>query len=235
MHKANAGKDPPPKEELIAVPHSKVFPDNGTKRLVFPGPSYALADVKMKQDDNGRYALYATKDYAFGDRVYEFWRIDWPFGGRGPIDMVASTKLNENDLPEGTVIRLDPTECAAKKDRSGHYQFSGWDLLTEHSCEPNLTYNDLDEDEEDEWQGAYATRDIKEGEKLTIDYNSVLWDRSDSKNAGECNCGASKCVGSVMGFKVSIFVYNIYDIRIHLHRGMFNLVFSHQNYAFLDF
>mmetsp|Transcript_34012 Transcript_34012/g.68502 ORF Transcript_34012/g.68502 Transcript_34012/m.68502 type:complete len:283 (-) Transcript_34012:197-1045(-) len=203
MHKADVGEGPPPKEELIVVPHHKVSTDsdNNANRLVFPGPSYALADVEMKQDDDGKYALYSTKDFAFGERVYEFWRMDWPFGGRDPIDMVASNKLNENDLTDGTIMRLVPTECAAKKDRSGHFLFSGWDLLTQHSCEPNLTYNDLHEDEEDEWQGAYATRAIKKGEKLTIDYNSVLWDRSDSRNADECNCGAGKCVGTMMGFK----------------------------------
>jgi hypothetical protein len=223
MHKADIGEGPP--QNIIVVPHHKVSTDTdnaNVNRLVFPGPSYALADVEMKQEDNGTYALYCTKDFAFGERVYDFWRCDWPFGGRDPIGMVASTKLKENDPTEGTTVRLVPTECAAKKDRSGHFQFSGWDLLTQHSCEPNLTYNDIHEDEDDNWQGAYATRDIKKGEKLTIDYNSVLWDRSDSKNADECKCGAGKCVGTMMGFKVCKFknitleyTQNRYSIQVY--------------------
>ena len=183
-------------------PASVANPDrNNATRLVFPGPSYALAEVVVRQNDAGEWALYAEKDFAFGKRVYEFWRCDWPFGGRSPIDMVASTKLGKYDLAEGTVINIDPHLCAAKKDRSGHYQFSGFDLFSSHSCKPNLTCNDIHEDEDDEWQGACATRDIKSGEVLTIDFNSVFWDRSSSLGARECHCGSPKCVGTKAGFK----------------------------------
>ena len=209
MHKADIVEEPGPKpsEELIVVPRSEESAATGTDttRLVFPGPSCALAKIEIKQHDNGMHALYAAKDFCFGDRVYEFWTKDWPFGGRGPIDMVASTKLAHGDLPEGTTIHLLPTECAAQKDRSGHYKFSGWDLLVQHSCEPNLAYNDLHEEEDDDWRGAYAVRAITKGEKLTVDFNCILWDRSDSMNADECHCGAAKCVGTMKGFKVSYF------------------------------
>jgi len=208
MHRADAGKEPPPKEELIVV-HHRLHVSSDTKRLVFPGPSHALAIVDMKQDDKGNYALYASKDCAFGERVYEFWRGDWPFGGSVPIHMVSSSKLSDQDLREGTVIPFAPAECAAKKSRSGHYQFSGFDLLLEHSCSPNLTYNDLHEYEDDNWQNAYAVRAIKAGEKLTIDFNSVFWDRSDSQAADECNCGAANCVGTRKGFKVCCSVWHI--------------------------
>lgn len=208
MHMADVGKGPPLKEEIISIPVQSPSDEsdahNGPKpkRLVFPGPSCALAGVEVKQDDEGEWYLCASKDYAFGERVYEFWRNDWPFGGVGPIDMVASTKLSDGDLPEGTVIRVNPSQCAAKKDRSGHYKFSGWDLLVAHACVPNITYCDLHDNEDDEWQAAYATRNIKAGEKLTIDFNSVFWDRSDSPAADECHCGSAKCVGMKKGFKV---------------------------------
>jgi len=176
---------------------------SNSPRLVFPGPSYALAKIVVRQNDVGEWTLHAAKDFTFGERVYEFWRSDWPFGGRDSIVMVASTKLNEFDLPEGTGINRNPKECAAKEDRSGHCQFSGFDLLVSHSCVPNLTYNDLHEDEDDEWQGAYATRTIKSGEELTTDFNSVLWDRSSSSGANACDCGTSNCVGTKAGFKVT--------------------------------
>lgn len=196
LHKADIGEGTRPKEVLAYTPPpapvSGPNSSSSANRLVFPGPSYALADVVVRQNDSGDWALYAIKDFAFGERVYEFWRCDWPFGGRNPVDMVASTKLNKDDLPEGTAINVDPNTCTAKKDRSGHYQFSGFDLFVLHSCEPNLTYNDIHEDEDDEWQGAYATRDIKSGEVLTIDFNSVFWDRSSSSAAEECHCGSSK-------------------------------------------
>lgn len=205
LYKADVGEGTRPKEVLAYTPPPASLANpaaNNATRLVFPGPSYALAEVAVRQNDAGEWTLYAAKDFAFGQRVYEFWRCDWPFGGRNPIDMVASTKLGKDDLPEGTVINVDPNLCAAKKDRSGHYQFSGFDLFVAHSCEPNLTYNDIHEDEDDEWQGAYATRAIKSGEALTIDFNSVFWDRSSSPGARECHCGSSKCVGTKAGFKV---------------------------------
>jgi hypothetical protein len=204
LYKADVGEGTRPKEVLAYTPPPASLTNpaaNNATRLVFPGPSYALAEVAVRQNDAGEWTLYAAKDFAFGQRVYEFWRCDWPFGGRNPIDMVASTKLGKDDLPEGTVINVDPNLCAAKKDRSGHYQFSGFDLFVAHSCEPILTYNDIHEDEDDEWQGAYATRDIKSGEVLTIDFNSVFWDRSSSPGARECHCGSSKCVGTKAGFK----------------------------------
>ena len=209
MHKADIGEGTRPKEVLAYTPPASVSSPSclsNTMRLVFPGPSYALAQVTVRQNDLGQWTLHAAKDFAFGERVYEFWRSDWPFGGRDSVVVVSSTKLDKFDLPEGTVINLDPKECAAKKDRSGHFQFSGFDLLVSHSCLPNLTYNDLHEDEDDEWQCAYATRDIKSGEALTIDFNSVFWDRSGSSGANDCHCGTSKCVGTKAGFKVSFLV-----------------------------
>ena len=202
LHKADIGEGPRPREVLPPVAIVSSPSADNAPRLVFPGPSYALAEVVVRQNDAGEWALYAKRDFAFGERVYEFWRCDWPFGGRSPIDMVASTKLGKYDLAEGTVINIDPHLCAAKKDRSGHFQFSGFDLFASHCCEPNLTYNDIHEDEDDDWQGAYATRAIKSGEVLTIDFNSVFWDRSSSPGARECGCGSSKCAGTKAGFKV---------------------------------
>ena len=71
------------------------------------------------------------------------------------------------------------------------------------------------------------TRDIKKGEKLTIDYNSVLWDRSDSKNADECKCGAGKCVGTMMGFKVCTWYIQAYYARIYSNRNSIQLYQFH--------
>mmetsp|Transcript_43672 Transcript_43672/g.48578 ORF Transcript_43672/g.48578 Transcript_43672/m.48578 type:complete len:389 (+) Transcript_43672:45-1211(+) len=183
MHMADIGKGPFPKEEkTVVIPYSRKTSGSDTKRLVFPGPSYSLASIEIKKDNNGIYAIFATKDFAVGERVYEYWKTDWPFDGQGPIDMIASVKLAEGDLAEGTTIHLVPNKCAAQKDCSGNYMFTGYDLLAQYSCEPNLTYNEEDEDSDDDdsdddddddaWQGAYAVRSIMSGEKLTVDFNT---------------------------------------------------------------
>lgn len=132
--------------------------------------------------------------------VYEFWRMNWPFDGKTEIDMVFPTPLLEGEVQEGLTIRVDPKACATK-DRKGRYQFSGWNLLVEHSCDPNLAYNDIDEYEDDNWRGAYAVKEIKEGDKLTIDFNSVYWDRSECEKADVCSCNAANCTGTKKGFK----------------------------------
>lgn len=201
MHEAEAGRGLPVKDEQTSFPKRKPSPDDDyARRLVFPGPGHALAEVAVRRDECGEFGLYALKDFSFGKRVYYFWCQDWPFDGRSPIDVSFSTPLTKGDPPEGTIIRVRAKECASK-DRLGHYQFSGWDLLTKHCCEPNLAYNDVDEDEDDNWRGAYAVRDIKAGELLTIDFTSILWDRTGCKSDGACQCGATKCTGVAKGFR----------------------------------
>jgi hypothetical protein len=214
MHKADMGQGLPLKKEQVGLPPRVTdpsTPDGSGRpavRLVVPGPNHASAEVIVKQNaEDGKFGLYALRDFASGERVYEFWCQIWPIWDDDgdtelPIDMVFACKLTEGDPPEGTVVRVDPLECGASRDREGRLMFSVWDLLTAHSCEPNLVYDD--EDEGEDWHSAYAARDIKAGERLTIDYNSILWDRSDCSNKEEidqCHCGAAKCTGTRKGFK----------------------------------
>jgi len=199
-HGADKGESLPIKVEQKVFPPRPDAPNGyeDSPRMVFPGPSAALADIEIKKGDTGKFALYASKDVAAGKKIYEFWEMDWPFGGTSPINMVAPTKIRKGDLPEGTIVCVDPFTCSAAKDRSGHFKFAGFDLLTEHCCEPNVTYN---VSEGDDWQKAYAAKAIKAGDKLTVDLNSILWDRSNSPNAENCFCSSTKCVGHVKGFK----------------------------------
>lgn len=204
MHMAAVGKGPQLKHEQPAFPpRAATTLTDGSKvlKMVFPGPSHALADVMLKQNDDGKFALYAAKDFKFGERVYEFWSQPWPVVDitRRPIELVFASKLTQNDPTEGTVIRLDPFTSGAPRDRSGNVMFSGFDLFTVHSCDPNLVYDDDDEGEQ--WCNAYAARDIRANEQITVDYNCLHWDRSADRTAGGCSCGAAKCAGTNMGFK----------------------------------
>ena len=203
MYLADIGKGPPLKFEQVSD-----FPPRNPSdalRLVFPGPSHALAPLKIEKsdDENSEFRLCANKDFKFGDLVYEFWRKKWPkIGENGPseIDMVFSSPLLEGDPAEGTTIRVDAKKCAFK-DKKGAHLFSGWEMLVPHSCDPNIMYNP-NENQADDWHAAYAAKDISKGELLTIDFNSVDWDRTDSGIGNfACNCGSTECAGTTQGYK----------------------------------
>ena len=111
--------------------------------------------------------------------------------------------MAEGDLPEGTIIRIDASRCVPRH-RNGRRKFTNWDMLTTHSCEPNLVYNDDDSDEEEDWRSAYATRDIKTGELLTVDFNCMEWDRASCaccSEDGTCHCNSARCTGTIKGLK----------------------------------
>lgn len=197
-------------------------------RLVVPGPTCALAEIAIRPclpstttlDDAFPYGLFATKDMPAGRLVYEFWSQEWPHfptsqhhhNEADVIDMVFSLNLNDNDAPEGTVMRVDPRKCASRNAETGCYQFSGYDLLTHHSCHPNLVYRYKQEEAGDNWRKAYACRDIQKGDQLFVDFNSHLFDRTTDTNGNstnsetkendfQCHCGAANCRGIVKGFR----------------------------------
>ncbi len=108
------------------------------------------------------------------------------------------------DPVEGTSVWLDPKEYGYK-DSKGVLKFSGYNALCEHSCDPNIVYKQTKQTEQNNWQYAFAARDISKGEILKTDYNSFCWDRSGLKIV-TCDCGSQGCTGTVKGFK---FLSNI--------------------------
>lgn len=203
LHEADLGTGLPVKHEEAKFPARVERNDEDeVLQLVVPGPSHACADISIQLDEStGSYYLVAEKDFATVDQVYEFWTQLWP-DDRTALDMIFSAHLLPGDLKEGTCVRVDALECA-KRNRQGKFVFSGFDLFTTHSCEPNLVYNDKKEDEDDEWRGTYAVRSIQKGEKLSVDFNTLLWDRTEWEELGDgtCTCGALKCRGLVKGFR----------------------------------
>lgn len=207
MYLADIGKGPPVKSEQPTFPprNSSLSPD--VMRLVCPPPSSALAKVEVKQSPNGTFSLCATQDVSTsGEVYYEAWNQTWPDASK-EFDMVfGSPILGTHDPPEGTVVRICAPDIAYK-NKHGNYLFSGWQLLTQHSCEPNIVYDFDDEEsygsqDEGYWVGVYASKDIKAGDELTVDYNCLVWDHTESnKNLNSCKCGAENCTGTVCGFK----------------------------------
>jgi len=204
MYTADTSEGPPLiYEQLTSPPRVQLINSDKVPRHVFPGPSHAHAEVAVRQqEDSGDFGLYASKDFKFGERVYEFWCQEWILGGNIPIDMVFAVPQTANDPAEGTVIRVSPRECG-HQDRDGTWMCSGWDLLTTHSCDPNVMYHHKTSMEDEDWRVAFAAKDIKAGDQLSVDFNSNVWDRSSSNNSDldTCNCEASNCTGTKKGFK----------------------------------
>jgi hypothetical protein len=219
-HFADTGTGP-----MVREMQQNEFPPRSTRkeaspvvRLMVPGPSCAASDLAMASGtadvaikacpkSKTGYALYANRDFALGEEVYQFWNFIWPTSEKEDnkeylaIDMVSATHLLDGDLPEGTVIRVNPLEHGMR-DSMGRVRFSVYDMLTAHSCEPNLVYNYNEEDEDDDWRTAFAAQAIRKGELLTIDFNTVWWDRSigNSTSDAVCLCGAAKCRGTMLGY-----------------------------------
>jgi hypothetical protein len=216
-HLADSGRGLPVKPALTgstllrAPPIEPIVP-----RIVVPGPSHALADVFVQQDSKtGEFGLYSGKDIRSGSKFYEFWYQTWPDEISSVIDMVFAARLNAYDPPEGTMVRVDANNQALR-DRSHHFMFSGWAMLMKHSCDPNLVYDNASKHEEEdwEWHSAYAAKDIKAGDQLTIDFNCMFWDRSSSVVKGGCDRGSVHCTGTMRGFR--FLSREAQEARIHM-------------------
>ena len=189
-HMADIGEGPPIEE---ADDHLDESPENlpvrnmssdGAFRLVCPGPGSAadmtgidiqpIEEEEEEEEEEGKnkYGLFASKDFAKGDLVYEYWVQPWPKDLPKEFDMIAPTAQPGRDkcYQEGTVVRINADTCA-RKYPNGKLKFSTWDLLVGHSTEPNILHED--EDDGENWGSAYATRDIKAGEQIMASLNSV--------------------------------------------------------------
>jgi len=169
-------------------------------RLVCPPPSHTNSDVGVAVSDNDNsHGLYALRNFQEGEIVYTFWVDDWPLDGKVPVDMVFSTAIGEGDPVEGTSFWIKPAE-RGYKNANGRITYSGFNMLAEHSCDPNIVYKQIKVTDHQRWQHAYAARDIVEGEHLLIDVNNLFWDRPELKIA-TCSCKAKQCAGTIKGFK----------------------------------
>jgi SET domain len=113
------------------------------------------------------------------------------------LHLIAAMPLQDNDLPEGSLLAtVDPSLCAFRHPHSGVFHFTGFHLLVHHSCRPNLVYKYQQELDNDNWRGVYACRDIAEGEPLTMDFNTAMWERTPAP----CLCLSENCRGTVGGF-----------------------------------
>jgi hypothetical protein len=225
------GKGPRVRDEQIVHPPRTTTPlpsasstimNRKVMRLVCPGPCADDTKIMVKKcinDENfngasvdsiHEYGLYAAQDFSKGQMLYYFWSQGWPqFEGdeEAVIDMAFATpEQDEGDDKEGTVIRFDPLTCGAYRNVNGQLTFSAWQLLAAHSCDPNTVYRNKEKFEGDNWQRVVAAKDIKKGDRLSVDWNCFIWDLNiDSTGTRSCDavchCGVRTCTGKKQGFK----------------------------------
>ena len=117
------------------------------------------------------------------------------------------------DIPSGSFITDlwgpvfdSPTAHTVHIDKEKHVEPRGPMMRFNHSCQPNskfvyekrqATFLDLDSNDEVFWY-VVATRDIKEGENITFDYNTTEYAMAE---VFQCMCGADTCLGEIKGYK----------------------------------
>jgi len=145
-------------------------------------------------------------------------------------DIIKSKKL-ENDLPDFYNIMLE----RHKFDEDGYNVLmvdpnskGNFASRMSHSCNPNSN-TVLMVSESKYTIGMFATRDIKYGEELTFDYNSVTEKEQEFKDA-ICLCSSFSCRGNYLIFsKLLIFteVLNKYHNFLHRNAILLHACFYH--------
>ena len=136
-------------------------------------------------------ALVATRDFSQGEAVFT-----------NTTEILTYAQL---EACEGCVVlRIDGQHCLVDKDEhmihraAGYVEVLGFDIFMDHSCDPTThqTYSGPTE------YTVFAARPVKQGEKLTCDYNQLhnqsAGDAASVATAAfDCKCGAPTCRGYI--------------------------------------
>jgi len=134
---------------------------------------------KIKGNSIAGYGIYATQDIAPNELIFNGEEMPQRIVTRGHVMRNWNVKEKETfrkyAYPVSNEVFLlwdnDPT---------------GW-APQNHSCDPNTGYQGLN---------VIATRPIKRGEELTLDYASFL---DEHMEPFDCRCGSPKCRGHITG------------------------------------
>jgi hypothetical protein len=113
--------------------------------------------------------IYTKQSYDKGDTIFDYEEEEWP-----KRDGMSLSHIFLGNIVIGVYEHSD-------KDKTGRHTFTNFDNLINHSCEPNIRY-----DEENKC--AIALNPIKEGYELTVDYNGLNYNKQDFKPF-TCICG----------------------------------------------
>ena len=113
--------------------------------------------------------IYTKQLYDKGDTIFNYEEEEWPKRCNNYLSHIVL-----EDIVIGLYEHSD-------KDKLGKYTFTNFDHLINHSCQPNIRY-----DEENKC--AIAITSIPEGYELTVDYNGLNYNKQDFKPF-TCICG----------------------------------------------
>jgi len=118
------------------------------------------------------YGLVATEPIAEGEALW-------------PVEGVTTDRASRYSIQVDDGTHIDVVPGMSEEERRVRYP---WRFIN-HSCAPNTVLRGR-------W--FVALKSIGVNESVTYDYNTTEFDLADPF---ECQCGESRCIGSISGFK----------------------------------
>jgi len=135
----------------------------------------------MKGNSIAGFGIYAARDIAEGELM---------FTGEGKAQRIITKRFVEKNWNEDEKLHFRRYAYPVSEEL-----FILWDedpsewAPQNHSCEPNTAFDGLN---------VLATRAIKTGEELTLDYAQFL---DENMEPFQCQCGSAGCRGLIEGIK----------------------------------
>jgi SET domain-containing protein len=125
--------------------------------------------TQKKSEISGK-GLFVTEDFAKGEKIYSY--------KKGRI-------VKTEDIPN---LTKEESENLDKIGKDEYEIVSAPGCYINHSCDPNVTEKD---------RTGYASRDIKKGEELTVDYDKM----GPLSYPITCRCHSKNCRKTIRGTK----------------------------------
>ena len=135
----------------------------------------------MKGNSIAGYGIYAKRNFKKGELIFE---------GEGRAQRIITKRFVDNNWNEDDKMHFRRYAYPVSEEL-----FILWDedpscwAPQNHSCDPNTEFDGLN---------VVATRHIREGEELTLDYATFL---DENMEPFQCHCGSGNCRGLIMGIK----------------------------------
>ncbi len=135
----------------------------------------------MKGNSIAGFGIYAARDINEGELM---------FSGEGKSQRIITKRFVEKNWNEEEKLHFRRYAYPVSEEL-----FILWDedpsewAPQNHSCNPNTCFDGLN---------VLATRDIKTGEELTLDYTQFL---DENMEPFQCQCGSHNCRGLIIGIK----------------------------------
>ncbi len=148
---------------------------------------YTPPEVSI-QKYNDEHGVYANKSFNKGYIVSGYPSCEWYKSDNGKyIDSIDIC------IDDHIYASISPSEHGELLP-DGNIEFSGYDCMTNHSCDPNVIYDEVN-------HHMIAIKPIYKGDELTVNYNCTNWDEYSNLIVFNCNCHSNNCGGVIRGLK----------------------------------